>query len=255
MTSSPGDVTGIPVTTDDYITFIPLLGAALDTLKLTTKIAIMDDNFSNSSFADTVLADPTVYSYADSVAWHGYGGNPTAQTAITDKYPNIAHDMTELRRLASDDWNSTVAVMGCDIGVQVPRNGGRSITLWNLALDENGGPIVTSSTGRRGVVTIDSSTHAVTRNCEYYMLRHIGQFVKPGAVRVTSTSFGVGESIPTLVSATVQNAAFLNPDGTIAVFVVNNAPTSQTFQIIDHRSQQGFPVTMAASEMATFVWG
>jgi hypothetical protein len=74
----------------------------------------------------------------------------------------------------------------CGRGVS---NWARSVILWNLALDQNGEPNQ-DKPDRRGVVTVNNQTGAVTRNPEYYALAHLAMFAQPGALRCESPSYG-----------------------------------------------------------------
>ena len=91
-----------------------------------------------------------------------------------------------------------------------------------------------------GVATVNGS--AVTYNAEYYVLGHLSKFVKPGAVRVDSTGYGQGG---------IQNVAFRNPEGTIALVVINTGGT-QNFQVSYGGSSFGY--NLRAGAMATFTW-
>jgi len=103
--------------------------------------------------------------------------------------------------------------------INVLRNWGKTVVMWNMALDPTGGPTVQHGCGNcRGIVTIDTSTTpaTVSRNVEYYALGHLAKFVETGAYRIDSNSFGSGS---------IEDVAFKNPDGSIAVLVYNAATT------------------------------
>src|SRR5207237_5125089 len=98
---------------------------------------------------------------------------------------------------------------------------------WNLVLDENGGPKLYTGTclNCTGLVTINSSTGAVTYNEDYYALGHASRFIQRGAYRVDSTPLGFGS---------IENVAFLNPDGSLALLAINSGDAPLTFQIRSH---------------------
>jgi glucosylceramidase len=66
--------------------------------------------------------------------------------------------------------------------------------------------------------------------------------VKAGAVRISSNTF----------SASIQNVAFKNPDGTKVVVALNTASSSQSFKI--KWGAESFTYTLPAGAAATFVW-
>src|SRR6185312_12510761 len=95
---------------------------------------------------------------------------------------------------------------------QVMRNASKAYVKWSLALDENLGPNLTQNAGLGGcntctpIVTVNSSTGAVTKDIEYYTLGHYSKFVLPGAVRIYSSN-----------TPAIASVAFVNPDGSTAL--------------------------------------
>ena len=71
----------------------------------------------------------------------------------------------------------------------MPATGRKTVVTWNLALRPDGGPHNGGCDTCTGVVTVKPDG-TVTRNAEYYTLGHLARFVKAGAVRVASTSYG-----------------------------------------------------------------
>ncbi|HEV2069742.1 MAG TPA: glycoside hydrolase family 30 beta sandwich domain-containing protein [Acidimicrobiales bacterium] len=98
----------------------------------------------------------------------------------------------------------------------------------------------------RGVVTVDTTTGAVTYNVEYYVLGHASRFVVPGAAHLTSTDDG-GDR------AGLEHVAFRNPDGTHALIVLNSAGEPRTFGV--RCSDASFGYRLPAGAVATFTWG
>lgn len=91
---------------------------------------------------------------------------------------------------------------------------------------------------------MDNSNGTFTLNEDYYVWAQFSKFVRPGAVRIAS---------PDLESSDLPNIAFRNPDGSIALVVLNdNASSLQTFQVTWNR--QGFSYTLPANSIVTFTW-
>ena len=122
------------------------------------------------------------------VALHTYSGLPEWVHNATRQFPGWKVAMTERRCMLDESVDEASHVMFGEIGTWLVRNGMGLINLWNLALDEGGFPSYAGTAGRRGVITIDSSTGKVKRNLEYFMLRNYGQDVPVGARRVASTN-------------------------------------------------------------------
>ena len=113
-----------------------------------------------------------------------------------------------------------------------------------MALDPSGGPCMncTTCTGVGHRRTTRSGTAAY--NAEYYVLGQASKFVKPGAVRIDSNTFGSGN---------VEDVAFRNPDGSTAL-VVLNADTSNAHTFNVSENGQSFTYSLPARAVATFTW-
>jgi glucosylceramidase len=100
------------------------------------------------------------------------------------------------------------------------------VVTWNIALDPTGGPHLggcdTCTRWSRWTRAPDS----VSTNAEYYTIGHLAQFVRPGAVRIASTSFGT-----TGWNGQIMDVAFRNPDGSTALVVHNENDDPRTFAV------------------------
>jgi glucosylceramidase len=94
------------------------------------------------------------------------------------------------------------------------------------------------------VVTVDNSADTATYNAEYYVLGQASKFVKPGAVRIDSNTFGSGN---------LEDVAFRNPDGSNALIALN-ADTSNAHTFNVDENGQYFTYTLPARAVATFTW-
>lgn len=125
------------------------------------------------------------------------------------------------------------------------RNWASRVAKWNLVLDQNGGPKLYSGACRNcaGMVTVNTSTGAVSYNEDYYAIGHASRFIRPGATRVDSTPFGFGG---------IENVAAINPDGSIVVLAFNSSYYAQSFQIRSRGATLRY--TLDTGSAATFVW-
>lgn len=121
-------------------------------------------------------------------AIHTYSGLPEWVHHATRQFPGWKAAMTERRCMLDETVDEASHVMFGEIGTWLVRNGVGLINLWNMALDEQGFPSYAGTSGRRGVITIDSSTGKVKRSLEYFMLRNFGQDVPVGSRRIGSTN-------------------------------------------------------------------
>lgn len=218
------------------------LGPEFEKAGLKTKIWIIDHNYNLWGRALSELDLPGVRKYIDGIAWHGYVGAPNMMTKIHDAYPSVNMYWTEggpeytAKNYTSDylDWTKTF--------IGILRNWCRSITAWNLALDESGRPnIGPFSCG--GLVTVDSKTQAVTRSGQYWALSHLSKHVKRGARRISSTSAATNEE--------VNHVSFRNPDGQ-KVLIVANATLERKITV--QEGDKAVEILLPKDSVSTLLW-
>ena len=108
---------------------------------------------------------------------------------------------------------------------------------WNIALREDGGPHLGGCGTCTGLLTIaDDGT--VRTDAEYYTIGHLAKFVRPGAERIASTSFGT-----TGWNGQIMDVAFRNPDGSTALVVHNENDDPRSFAVAvgDQRFEYTLP--------------
>ena len=220
------------------------LGPRLERAGLKTLIWDWDHNWDLPQSPMEVLADSAARKYIQGVAWHCYAGDVSAQSVPHAAYPDKDAYFTEC---SGGDWATSFGDnLKFNVGRLVigsTRNWARGVALWNLALDEKGGPHLGGCGNCRGVVTVNSKTGAYTPNVEYYALAHASRFVRPGAYRIQSAS----------ADTTLANVAFLNPDGyTKVLIVLNTAKEPRTFVV--RSSGRSIHYTLPAASVATFTW-
>jgi len=203
-----------------------------------------DHNWDKPQEPKAVLSDPIAGPYVAAVAWHCYGGDPAAQSAVHAAFPDKDAYMTE----CSDGTWEPVRSGGLPLQtqqliVQATRDWARGVLFWNLALDERGGPHAGGCDTCIGVVTIDSATGRVSRNNGYYALAHASRFVRRDAYRVASTATGDG----------LDNVAFQNTDdGSVVLIVTNKNEKKRSFSV--RQQARRFNYTLPAKSVATFRW-
>jgi len=235
------------------------VGRALRRAGLHTKILGYDHNWSlhpndvgppndpaNPEYARSLLSNPDASRYLAGTAFHCYSGDPDQQSVLHDAFPSKDIYFTECSGTLSGNpattfpdtlhWHTRYLTVGA------VRNWAKTVITWNLALDPAGGPHNGGCDTCVGVVTIDPSTGAATREADYYALGHVTRFVKPGAVRIDST-----------IAGTAWNVAFRNPDGSLVLVVVTDdwGTTPQRFNVTGFG--QPFSYELPAGAVATFV--
>jgi glucosylceramidase len=245
---SPSNYPGSTFTASQEASFIGNnLGPDLQKAGLSTKIIAYDHNWNDTTFPETILGNSTAGPYTAGVAWHCYAGDPSAQTTVHNAYPNKDTYFTECSGTQSSnpadtfadslDWQTENLIIGAT------RNWAKTVATWNMALNPSGGPSM-NCTNCTGVVTVDNSADTATYNAEYYVLGQASKFVKPGAVRIESNTFGSGN---------LEDVAFRNPDGSNALIVLNaDTANAHTFNVDENG--QYFSYTLPARAVATFTW-
>jgi glucosylceramidase len=185
-------------------------------------------------------------------AYHCYFGDPSAQTALHDAFPDKGIWFTECsgshgpadppEKVFRDTltWHARNVILG------TTRNWARSAVNWNIALDSTGGPHNGGCDTCTGLVTVQPDG-SVTTDAEYYTIGHLSKFVKPGARRIASTSFGT-----TGWNGQIMDVAFRNPDGSTALVVHNENDDPRSFAV--NVGDRTFEYTLPGGALATFTW-
>ena len=188
--------------------------------------------------------------YVAGVAYHCYFGDPSAMTTLHNQFPDKTIYFTECSGSQSADpantFSDTLKWHARNLIIGSTRNWAETVINWNLALDPSGGPHVGGCATCTGIVTVGPGD-SVTDNAEYYTLGHLARFVKPGAVRIASTSFGT-----TGWNGQVMDVAFRNPDGSTVLVAHNENDNPSTFAV--REGDQAFTYTLPGGALATFTW-
>jgi glucosylceramidase len=240
----PGNYPGRGRTAVEQATFLrDYLAPAWKAAGLTTRVFVFDHNWDLIEYPIEVLSDARVAAFAAGTATHCYGGVPTAQTELHDRFPEKEIWMTEC---SGGDWQKgNLLEQQVRLILSSTRNWAQSVVLWNLALDQNHGPFLGGCTTCRGVVTVDESAAParVTPTVDFTALAHVSKYVAPGAHRIESNSFDQGS---------LEDVAFENPDGSIVLLVLNSSGGPLPFNI-EWRGK--FAAYRApAGAVTTFVW-
>lgn len=90
------------------------------------------------------------------------------------------------------------------------RNGASAYLYWNLALEKGG--VSRWGWAQNSLVTVDAAARTFVYNHEYYLIKHLSHFVRPGARRLETMSWSGYEN----------QLAFANPDGSTVVVMQND---------------------------------
>ena len=204
-------------TADEERDFIKqYLGPTMKKQGLGSKKIIIWDHNRDLMFqrANTVLSDPEAAKYVWGTGFHWYApDNFENVKRVQESFPGKNLLFTEATNYpfsldTINEWK-----WGENYGrnmVNDFNNGAVGWTDWNVLLDEHGGPNHVSN-------YCFAPLHGNTKTGQlyymnaYYYIGHFSKFIRPGAKRIISSSN----------RDRLQTTAFLNPDGKIAVVVLN----------------------------------
>ena len=220
------------------------LAPAIRKAGLDVKIWLLDHNYSLWGRAVDELSDREVYDAVDGIAWHGYVGNVSAMTRVHDAFPAKNAYWTEGGPdINQPDYQTDFARWGAEFN-GILNNWARSITGWNVALDEKGRPnIGPFSCG--GTITIDNATHKVTKSGQYWAFAHYTKHAKRGA-RVFATN-----ALGDLSGAGISHVGFKNGDGSQVVVLVNRGAEKQVQLLLEENT---LDVDLPANSVQTLEW-
>jgi len=263
---TPNGYPGMDLPVAQEVKLIEAVGPALRAAGLRTRILAYDHNWTThpgdiastppgedpeTDYPYEVLASPAAR-WVAGTAYHCYSGDPSAQTALHDAYPDKGIWFTECSGSHGPTdppakfFRDTLTFHARNVTIGTTRNWAKTAITWNIALDSTGGPHNGGCETCTGLLTLEADG-TVSTNAEYYTIGHLSKFVRPGAVRIASTSFGT-----TGWNGQIMDVAFRNPDGSTALVVHNENDDPRTFAVaVGGRS---FDYTLPGGALATFTW-
>jgi len=216
------------------------LGPLFEKTNTPTKIWILDHNFVYWGRVISQLDDPDFRRYANSVAWHGYTGEPGMMSKVHAAHPEADMHFTEGSTDYNDphyqdDWTKWSKTY-----TDVLNNWCRSAVAWNVAADEQGKPNI-GPYPCGGILIINTHTQEVIRSGQYWALAHFSRAIRRGARRFESQS----------QAANLAHIAVENPDGQ-RVLILTNLGAARTVQV--NQGLLSAKVMLEENSVATLVW-
>ncbi|GEO66361.1 glycoside hydrolase family 30 protein [Levilactobacillus spicheri] len=237
---------------DDLRTFIrDYLGPTLEKSGLDTDIFLgtlngpEDTSFSPTGmkldnynrYVDNILFDGDARKYIKGIGYQWAGQHAIERTHAS--WPEIELIQTESEcGMGDNSWSYAEYIF--HLVNHYFTAGATAYTYWNIILGDS---ISTWGWHQNSLFSIDSKTQEVTRNPEYYVMRHYAHYVKPGAhVLATTGHFNS------------MGKAFRNPDGQLVVVVQNALERELPFTFADPENpDKGVQATLAPNSFNTFV--
>ncbi len=193
------------------------------------KIVVWDHNRDLiANRANTIFGDPEAAKYAWGIGFHWYetwaGGEPMFDnlSQVKNAYPtknllftegcNERFDPTQYQRWSNAERYGKSMINDFNRGTV-------GWTDWNILLDQSGGP---NHVGNFCFAPIHADTDAgeLIFTPSYYYIGHFSKFIRPGALRVSTSS-----SRSHLIST-----SFINQDGSLATVVMNQSDEPITYK-------------------------
>ena len=219
--------------------------------KLDTKIYAWDYSYAGINVVLQMMFEAG--EALDGAAFHFYDGDSAAQNTFKDAFPDKNVLVTEASGLTKPFMNGLFWHMN-NITSSL-RNQGTGYILWNLALDQNGGPTVNEYDPTAGgskspvcvpLVTVNTANNSYSFTSDYYALAHFSKFIRPGAKRVFSSDTAAASD------GKLLNLACMNEDGTVTVVLTNQsaAPADVKIQVGD----RVLTTTLSGRSVTTLTW-
>jgi len=224
------------------------LGPAMRKSGSKTRIWVLDHNYNLWGRAIGELSDPDAYEFIDGIAWHGYVGEASAMSRVHEAFPSKGAFWTEGGPDVNAPDYQTDWATWAETFNGVLNNWAKSITAWNVALDEKGNPnIGPFSCG--GVIMIENGSHRMTKSGQYWAFAHFSKHVKRGA-KVFATD-GIGAVRGHAGKDGLTHAGFRNLDGSHVVVLVNRGAERKA-QLVHGAS--ALDVDLPADAVLTLEW-
>jgi len=180
--------------------------------------------------AKVVYDDPAASKYVWGTGFHWYVGDHFDNVRLVhDAYPDKELVFTEGTESNFDpatvrDWKWG-EINGRSLMMDL-NNGAAGWVGWNVILDEQGGPNHVGNYCMAPIIC-DTKSGELTYMNSFYYLGHFSRFIRPGAKRIICSSNWDD----------LMATAFLHPDGTVAVVVLNQTDVDIPFHVwIDNRA-------------------
>ncbi|MFC3748604.1 glycoside hydrolase family 30 beta sandwich domain-containing protein [Paenibacillus sp. GCM10012306] len=200
------------------------LGPALEKAGLShVKVLIWDHNKERVyDRAKVAFEDQAASKYIWGICFHWYSGDHfEALSAVHDRFPDKKLFFSEGCQEGGVQLGSwkTGERYGHDI-IGNLNNWMSTWTDWNILLDEQGGPNHVGNFCDAPIIG-DTVQDELIFESSYYYIGHFSKYIRPGAKRIGSSKY----------TDSLETTAFRNPDGTIAVVVMNRTDNELPFTL------------------------
>jgi len=196
-------------------------------------------------WANTFYADATVKAMVWGEAIHWYSGDAFNNVAtVYNNYPGkhiLATEQCITNFTGAIDYANTAEKYAHDIFGDIV-NGSEGWVDWNMVLNTQGGPNVSSNWCLAGIL-VNTTAGTIQFTPIYYYMVQFSKYVRPGAVRIGATVSG---------GSGLEVMGFKNPDASMTAIVHNSGNTTISGRLVSGTQQVEFSTTALSVE--TFTW-
>ena len=210
------------------------LGPQFQKDSLSTEIWLGTINGADPNYVRTILNDKATAKYISGIGfqWDAKQAIP----ALSKEYSQYPMMQTE-SECGNGEKNWKSAEYTWSLINHYLNNGMNYYMYWNMVLDPSGKS--TWDWVQNMLISVDKTTKAVVYYPEFYIMKHISHFVLPGAYRL-KTSGGK------------DHLAFVNPDGTTVLILVNTTDADKTMKVAV--ADKIVELTVQAKSFNTLTW-
>ncbi len=192
--------------------FLDYLGPKMNALNVKVFFGTMERP--DGKLVDTILPDAISKNYVQGVGFQWAGKDAIA--GIHKKYPDLTLYQSEQEcGNGKNDWEYSKYAWG--LMKHYFNNGVSAYMYWNTSLLQNS--ISRWGWKQNSLISVDATTKTYKYNYDYYVLKHLSHYVKPGA-RLLSTTGSFSNLL-----------AFVNPDKSVVVMLQNEKSFQDTIII------------------------
>lgn len=216
------------------------VGPVFQQQNIKTKIVLFDHNCDHPEYPISILNDAQAANYVDGSAFHLYLGAVSALSTVKTAHPSKNIYFTEQWTGSQGSFSGDFIWHIKNVIIGTLNNWSKTAVEWNLANDPSYQPhTVGGCTQCKGALTINGDTYS--KNVSYYIIAQASKFIPAGSVRIGSGDI-----------ASVDNVAFVTPQGKKVLLVLNSSNSAQTFTV--SCSGKTFSTTLAAQAASTYTW-
>ncbi|KAL3186896.1 hypothetical protein MRX96_004708 [Rhipicephalus microplus] len=226
------------------------------------KVLIFDDNrLFLPLWANMILSDHEAAKYVHGVGVHWYQNKfvgPAVLDHVRQHFPDkfilateacSGYEITTVNKVKLGSWDRAEEYAS-DIIENLNHGVGGWID-WNLVLDTEGGPTWANNYVDSPII-VNATAEEFYKQPTFYAMGHFSKFIPRGSIRIFSSLEQY--SVIDIFEKELEHTAFLRPDSTVVVIVLNKQNRKVTLKIQDQSTSVKIQKVISERSIATFIW-